>query len=100
VWTDLGLARLGGDFAHFAVHKGVDDGTLADVGVPDEADADVLLVHVQATELAQQLDERALQENSRGARPEMRYGYVYADAGHYNLGRKYEDIQYYAPPSP
>ena len=58
----LGLARDRCDPAACLLHERVDDGALADVGVPDETHADVLLVLVKDVELLEQLDQRAFAE--------------------------------------
>ena len=62
VLPDLGLAGDGSDIADLASFEGIDDARLADVGVSDEADGDLLLVRVQLRKLAEKLDERALDE--------------------------------------
>ena len=57
---DLRLAGYGRHAANLATLERVDDAGLADVGVADKADGDLLLVGVQLGELAEELDEGAL----------------------------------------
>jgi len=52
VLPHFGLAWNRSDFAHSLRSQGVDDGTLANVGVSNESDADLLLVLVQLRELS------------------------------------------------
>lgn len=60
--TDLGLSWDRGDSADLLLLERVDDAALADVGIADEADRDLLLVRVEHRELAEELDQRALAE--------------------------------------
>ena len=62
VLPDLGLSGDRGRLAHGLLLERVDDGRLADVRVPDEADRDLLLVREERRELAQELDEGSLSE--------------------------------------
>ena len=58
----LGLSWDGRHFADGLFPQRVDNGRLADVGVPDEADADGLLVLVEVVELAENLEQTSLAE--------------------------------------
>uniref|UniRef100_A0A8W7PVQ6 Uncharacterized protein n=1 Tax=Anopheles coluzzii TaxID=1518534 RepID=A0A8W7PVQ6_ANOCL len=65
VLPHLRFARDRGHLAHLLAAQRVDDGRLAHVRVAYEADADLLLVHVQLADLAQQIDQRTLAERVR-----------------------------------
>mmetsp|Transcript_5080 Transcript_5080/g.8734 ORF Transcript_5080/g.8734 Transcript_5080/m.8734 type:complete len:202 (-) Transcript_5080:901-1506(-) len=65
VLPNLGLPGNRSDFADFLGAEGVDDGALAHVGVAHKAHGNVLLVLVEACELAKEVDEGALAERVR-----------------------------------
>lgn len=60
--TNLGLSGDGSDGADFLLLQGVDDAALADVGVSDETNRDLLLVRMKDGELTKELDERTFSE--------------------------------------
>jgi hypothetical protein len=62
VLPDLGLSRDRSGLANGLLLERVDDRRLADVGVTDETDRDLLLVRVEGRELTEELDEGTLSE--------------------------------------
>lgn len=62
VLPNFGLSGDGSRLADGLLLERVDDGRLADVGVADEADRDLLLVGEEGGELAEELDEGSLSE--------------------------------------
>ena len=57
--TYLGFAGNGSDIANLAALQGVDHAALANVGIANEADGDLLLVRVECGKLAEKRDEGA-----------------------------------------
>ena len=51
VLPHLGLARDGGNSAHLFAAQGIDDGTLANIGVADKTNRNLLFVRVEVAEL-------------------------------------------------
>lgn len=64
------LSGDGSDSADLFLFKRVDDAAFTDVGVADKPDRDLLLVRMQYTKLAQELNQRSLAKGIIDARVE------------------------------
>lgn len=80
VLPDLCLAGDGCDGAHLLGAKGVDDGRLSGVGVPDETNGNLFALGVERRELTKQLNEGSFAEGVVDIGVEGEGGVVFGEA--------------------
>lgn len=81
ILPDSGFAGYRCCLAHLPLLEGVDDGTLADIGVADKADRHSLLVLMELIELSNEVDEGALTEGVVEVRSEGQRGKLFGEVG-------------------